>query len=343
MTLRSGQFWSALLLALSLGVTACQEPPPAPPRAERPDLSFTDFTLRQANPTGKPTWELRTPRIVYNNDKSAAQLTKPLGFLFDETGKVLYEIQGDRGSIEGENADVIRINGNVVARQMQEPGAVLKGEELEWRPNQQTFDLRRNVIGTYRDAVLKANEGRFDVRQQQLELIGPIVATLKQGDILSELKTQSPRWLLAEKRLLAPNPLQAERRDRNQLKGQGRSQRGELLLDPQILILQQQVELDALDPVAQLRGDDLRWNLPQNLVDSPIAVQGYYPAEQTTVRGDRGQANLNAQLIQLEGNAESFSAKDQARLQANRLIWNQKTAEATAIGGARYQRSRLSL
>lgn len=342
MSVLSARSWS-LLLVLGLGLSACQEPPQPPPRAERPDLSFTDFTLRQANPSGKPTWEMRTPRITYNSDKSAAQVEKPVGILFDESGKAIYEIQGDRGAIEGEKAEVIRINGNVVARQLQEPGAVLKGEELEWRPEEQLFTLKRNVVGTYRDATIKGNEGRFDVRQQQLDIIGPMLATLKQGDLVSEVKTDSPRWLLAEQRLIAANPLQAERRDRGQIKGQGRSQQGELLLEPQILILQRQVELDARDPVAQLRGEDLRWTLPQNLVISPVAVQAFYPAEQTMVRGDRGQANLDSQIIQLEGNAESFSEKDQARLQANRLIWNQRTAEATAVGGARYQRSRLSL
>jgi lipopolysaccharide export system protein LptA len=98
------------------------------------------------------------------------------GDLFQD-GKVVLQVSADSGEIE-EDGQKVFLKGQITATDTRN-GAVLRGDELEWRPKEDLLVVRNNLKGNHPQLQATAKEGRYFTRKQQVELLGQVAAYQK--------------------------------------------------------------------------------------------------------------------------------------------------------------------
>jgi LPS export ABC transporter protein LptC len=109
------------------------------------NLTFNNITIEQPDEKGQTLWKVKAKQAIYTPDKAIAKVKSPYGQLYQD-GKPIYKIQANEGEVR-KDGDRIFLKGDVVATDTRS-GAVLRGEELEWRPKQDTLVIRKNLRGT---------------------------------------------------------------------------------------------------------------------------------------------------------------------------------------------------
>ena len=99
--------------------------------------------------------------------------------------------------------------------------------------------------------------------------------------------------------------------------------------DTQSFELQRNIVATTIDPALQLTSERLVWQIPQQTLESPLALQiiRYQQDETVTDRlvADRGKVNLETNMATLNNNIELVSLDPQLQMATDSLIWNYKT------------------
>ncbi|MEM7769652.1 MAG: LPS export ABC transporter periplasmic protein LptC [Cyanobacteria bacterium P01_A01_bin.37] len=343
------RIWSRFLFALFLafplmfGAASCdrrsQSSDENAESSEEPnrDLSFNNITLEQSDDDGNLLWRMVAGKAVYSQDEQTAVIENPSGEFFQDDQATL-KIQATRGEVR-DDGDRIFLTGNVVATDV-ETGAIVRGDELEWRTGQEVVIVRNNIIGVHPDFTIAANRARVSIVDQRVEVNGNVAAISADEDL--KLQGSEIVWLLEDDLLLSDRPIQIQQLDGDEVTGQAQGERAEFNLATEVALLENNGRVVLKDPAMRLTGDSLQWDLVQNTIVASQPLRIIYREEEdetVTLRANQGNGNLNTQIFSIAGDAVITSQRNQSRLSANQIRWNVDTDDFVAEGNVVYRQT----
>ncbi len=321
-------------------------PSPRPERTEQseaidetqPGLTLEDVTLEQPDDDGKLLWRVRGEEVTYSSNQRVAYVTRPDSELFQD-GEIIYVVTADTGEIR-DNGNVILLRGNIVARGLKN-GAVLRGNELEWRPEDDILIVRDNITGSHPKIRARAREARVYNRQNRMELEGDVVANTVVEDPTTEpwLKLQAEvlNWQWDQELIQSPQPLRVEQFDNESVTDVVVGQTGALDLAEQVVDLKGNVQMELLEMPLQVASETLEWQVNEQVVILNQPVEMVHPEQQFTVNAQRGRLDLNEQVVRLRGEVIGQGQRNQAQMTADQLTWNVEQQTFLAEGAVNYR------
>ena len=298
------------------------------------DLVFTDVTLEQANSEGQVLWKLESVRATYQDDQQIALVETPFGILFRDD-EATYEVEAINGEVYQDGEKILlwdQVKITHLATQ-----AVLKGDRLEWYPQQELLVIQGNLVGTYEDLEFTANQGHYHGLDEIITLEGEIVAILQDSDL--RLTTDYLEWQVAAETVTGPNPTLIERFDPEDPEtvvewAKGDSLQVDLATERSTLSPNAQVSLNS--PPLDITSDTLTWDALQDLVETDKPLDILHRDNKIAVSADRGSMTLETEVVNLEGNVNGFNPQEQARLLANQVTWKIQDQWVEAKGEVTY-------
>lgn len=341
--------WSQLLLVsvllpgLLLGTTACNRPNRAFNKLAQDtkqledfdsSLTFNDVTLEQADEKGRLWWKVKAKQASYSKDQRVARIQTPTGELYQD-GRAVFEVKAASGEVQ-QDGNKIFLRGQIIATDLRD-GTVLKGNELEWRPKEDVLFVRNGFTGDHRQMQVTAQEGRYQTRSKQMELLRQVVATAKNPT--AQIRTDQLRWDVGQGKVRSDRPVQIDRYEGQTVTDRATANQAGFDLKTRVATLSQNAQLALAKSGLQVTSNNLVWSLNSQtaVADQPITL--VQQKQQVTMTADRGQMDLRSQTVTLNGNVRGVGQRNQAQLQANQLIWFLQTQQFEAEGRVVYRQA----
>ncbi|MFQ4140305.1 LPS export ABC transporter periplasmic protein LptC [Nodosilinea sp. PGN35] len=303
-----------------------------------PGLTLRDVTLEQPDDQGQLLWRVRGREVTYSSDQQVAFITRPDGELFQD-GEVIYDVIADTGEVR-ENGSVILLRGNIVATGVKN-GSILKGNEMEWRPQDDVLIMRDQITGTHPQLRAVADEARVFNRENRMELAGNVVANTVVADTQSDpwlkLQAQELVWFWADERIDSAQPLRVEQFKRNAITDVVVGQRGTVNLANQLVALRGQVAMQMLEIPLNMTSEALDWQVAEEQVTVNQPLTLVHPENRIRVTARQGRMDLAEQQIFLSQDVVAVGEANQSRMTSDRLNWNVDTQTLVAEGSVNYR------
>ena len=300
------------------------------------ELTLKDVTLEQPDENGELLWRVKAKEATYSSDRRLASLKSPEGELFQD-GQLVYQVTANQGEIR-EDGQSIFLQGNIVAVSPDNQ-LTLKGNTLEWTPDQDLLLVRDSITGDHPQLQATAQEARLFNKAQRLELLRGVVA-VTQLEPWNGFTSEKLVWQLDQEKLATDVPLQIEQYvsgDDRTVTDRLTGRQGEFDLLAQQATLRQQVQLNALEIPLQTNSNIAVWDVKTGtvVIDQPVQIRD--PQRQLTANANRGRLNLNTEILVLDGNARAVDQDTQSLLIADRLTWNITTQDVDGRGNVTYR------
>ncbi|MEH2382090.1 MAG: LPS export ABC transporter periplasmic protein LptC [Nostoc sp.] len=295
------------------------------------NLTFFDVTLEQADEVGRPIWKVRAKRAKYTKEKQIGQAESPYGELYQD-GKVVYKIKADVADIEQDGKQLL-LKGKIFAIDPSN-GIVLRGNELEWRPKEDLLIVRNQINGTHKQLQAVAQEARVKTREQRMEFSGGVVAN--STDPQMQVRTEHLIWNIKEEKLISDRPIQIDRYKDNKISDRGRGNSAEVNLKTKIATIQQNAQLELLDPPVQIASNSMIWNMNAETVTTNSPVRMFQRVENITVTANQGEMKIPQKTVYLTGNVNAIGQRRQS-LKSNTLTWYLDNKLVEAQGNILYR------
>ena len=354
--------YGLLFLVVSMGViTGCGGQNPEANKAEEPNvkkessLVFQEVTLEKFDDNGQPLWKVNAQKVVYGQDKKIANVTKPKGNLFQD-GKVVLQVEAEQGQIFDDGKQIL-LNGKIIAIDPRNQ-AVLKGDKLQWKPEESMLIMQENLTGNNSQLQFSARIGRYFTKEQKLELQGQVVAVVKEPPL--RMQSRYIQWLIPQEKINSDRILQISHYQKQdgspnsqtnlqltpdpnsknpppKLLQKVESEQVEYDLKTKVAILKKNVQLNSIEPPAQAVSNNITWNIIEETVLSPETIKIVQVKDQLTVTGNQGLLNLKTKIADLVGGVQAISDRNQSTVFANQMQWNLETQALQATGNVIYQ------
>jgi LPS export ABC transporter protein LptC len=298
------------------------------------NLTFNNITIEQPDEKGQTLWKVKAKIAVYTPDKASAKVTSPYGQLYQD-GKPIYKIQANEGEVR-QDGDRIFLKGDVVATDVRS-GAVLRGEEMEWRPKRDTLVVRKNLRGTHPELKMSADQATVFNRQQRVELKGNVVAIAT--DPALQMQGEKLVWLIPKKTVTSVLPIQIQRLKGKQVTDNATSEKADVDLATKIVKLKQNARLILSEPPVQLTGNSLIWSLNDQVLTADQPVTVFHQQQQITLTADKGRMEMTPKIAYLNGNVKAIGQRNQSRLVSDKLTWDINTENVVAEGNVVYDQT----
>ncbi|MDA0865357.1 MAG: LPS export ABC transporter periplasmic protein LptC [Cyanobacteria bacterium] len=334
-----------LFVALVMGLRAIRQDP-APNYVadeEQQDaltsgLTLRDVTLEQPDENGQLLWRVHAETVTYSPDQQTPDVTRPQGELYLD-GKMIYRVTARRGQIL-EDGQLVILTGNIVATGI-ESQAVLRGNELQWRVQDDLMVLRDRITGTHPQLRLAADEARVYEREQRMELEGEVIANTVVEDPSTEpwLKLQADilEWRWQDEEVESQASLRVERFLDETITEVISGETGLLELQGNRATLTNNVVVELLALSLRITGDHALWDVDaeQIVMDRPLRADS--EAQAVTLTAQQGQFDLADQIVNLTREVVVVGNRHDGRLTADRLRWNLATQTVVAEGAVNYR------
>jgi len=295
------------------------------------NLTFNNITIEQPDEKGQTLWKVKAKQAIYTPDKAIAKVKGPYGQLYQD-GKPIYKIQANEGEVR-KDGDRIFLKGSVVATDIRS-GAVLQGEEMEWRPKRDTLVIRKNLRGTHPQLKMSADQATVFNRQRRVELLGHVVAIAT--DPALQMQGEMLVWKMDKKTITSDLPIQIQRLKGKQVTDNATSDKADVDLATKIVHLKQNARLILSDPAMRVTGNSLIWSLGDQILTADQPVTVFQQEQQVTLTADQGKMELTPKIAYLTGNVHANGQRNQSRLTSNMLTWNISTQNIVAEGNVVY-------
>ncbi|HSM80584.1 MAG TPA: LPS export ABC transporter periplasmic protein LptC [Nodosilinea sp.] len=305
-----------------------------------PGLTLRDVTLEQPDEQGELLWRVKGDEVTYSSDQQIAFITRPDGDLFQD-GELIYRVVADTGEVQ-QNGNIIVLRGNIVATGVKN-GSILRGNEMEWRPQEDVLVMREQITGTHPQLRAVAQVARVFNRENRMELEGNVVANTVVPDPATEpwlkLQAQELVWFWEEERIDSAQPLRVEQFKQNAITDVVTGQRGSVNLASQLVALRGQVAMQMLELPLNMTSEALDWQVAEEqvAVNQPLTL--VHPENRIRVTARQGQMNLAQQQIFLSQDVVAVGEANQARMTSDRMNWNVETQTVVAEGRVNYRQA----
>lgn len=298
------------------------------------ELTFNNVDLEQADEQGRTVWKVKAAQATYSQDQQVAQVNNPTGDLFQD-GKPVYHIQAQEGEVH-QNGKQLFLKGQIVATDPKS-GLVLRGNELEWRPQEDLLIVRNQLTGTHKQVQAVAQEARVFSRKQRVELQGKVVANTT--DPATQLRTEHLTWLLQEERFIADRAIAIDRYQDKKITARSTANSGEFNLKTKIATLKQNAQLALINPPVQVASNSAVWDLNTETVTTDQPVRVVHHKEKMTMTARQGRMNLQKQIAYLNGDVVGSGQKGQT-INSQTLTWTIPTQLVEAQGNVVYRQTK---
>ena len=324
------------------GITACQSTSVEENQSDNTrDLgrSETQFILdnailEQSNTQGNIVWKVKSEKTIYTQDRQKAKLEKVTANLVED-GRVILQLSSDKGEIR-QNGLIILLQDQILVTDPRNQ-AVVRSEEAEWRPSEQILIVRKGIKGSNENLEVKADRGKYLIDKQRLELSGNVVGITIEPSL--RLKTDNLAWLIPQEQVVGDRPLEIVRYQDNTISDRVFANRGEVNLQQNILSLNQEVEIDSLDPPVQIAANSVQWNYQTRFVRSTQPIQIIDLKNKLNIVGNQGTVDLNRQIANLDNGTKGINNRNQSQLYARQLTWYIPTEKVEARGNVIYEQT----
>ncbi|BCL36186.1 LPS export ABC transporter periplasmic protein LptC [Nostoc sp. MS1] len=325
--------WNYLFLTtlLIIGLTACVGKLPANNQQNNADpgrrdssLTFFDVTLEQADEVGRPVWRVKAKQAQYTKEKEIGEALSPYGELYQD-GQIVYQVKGEKADIAQDGKQLF-LKGKILATDPKN-GVVLQGNELEWRPKEDLLIVRNKINGTHKQLQATAQEAKVKTREQRMDFSGGVVANSL--DPQMQMRTEHLIWQIKEEKLIGDRPIQFDRYKNNQITDRGRGDSGEVNLKTKIATVNNNSQIDLLDPPAQIIGKSMNWNMNTETVTTNSPLRIFQRVDKLTVTANQGEMRIPQKTAYLTGNVNAVGQRRQT-LNSQKLTWylDKKLVEA---------------
>jgi LPS export ABC transporter protein LptC len=303
----------------------------SPTQQVQRDLTFNDVILEQSDKQGQLYWKVKSQQAIYSKDRKIAQVQNPIGQLFQD-GKPVYDITAKTGEIQQDGATLL-LKGDIVAKAPAN-NLVLRGNELEWQPNQDLLIVRDRLTGQHPQMQTVAQEARVRSRAGIVEFLGGVRATATESNV--QMQTERLTWQFRAQQIIGDRPMKFDRYQNKKITDRGTAERGEYNLKTNIATLKQNAQISLQEPPLQVNGNSFNWNVNTRTIvaDQPLRV--VQRQQQVTVSGDRGRLETEKQVAYLNGNVKGVGQKQQT-VESDALTWYIQTQQMEATGNVVYQ------
>lgn len=298
------------------------------------ELVFNDVTLEQLDNEGDVGWIVNAAIARYSKDRKIARVEKPTGELY-QNGEVVFKVKAERGEVYQDGRQIF-LKDSIVAVDTRD-GTVLRGEELEWKPQEDLLIVRKNLTGTHDKADLSAREARFFSQQRRLELQGEVVMKAEEPPL--QLRGEKLEWKLDAQQVIAPESIQIDRYEGDKVTDRAVSEQATVNLETKTATLKQNAELTVLDPPLRVNSNELIWDLNAKLITSNVPVSVLHRQEQVRLSGNTGWLDISKKIFYLRENVQAFGGNDNTQLSANQLDWSIPSQEFEARGNVVFRQS----
>jgi LPS export ABC transporter protein LptC len=336
-------------LAVALGVRTCSNPNGIDYSAEQEEilgagLTLRDVTLEQQDDNGQLLWEVHADEVTYSPDQQVANLVRPEGELYQD-GQLLYRVQAESGTIR-EDGQVIFLQGNITATGIQNQ-MVLKGQNLEWRPEANIMIVKDQLTGTHPQVRAQANEARLYDRENRMELEGEVVITTVVENPEEEpwLKLQSSllEWQWEAEAIVSKQPLRVERFEQQTVTDVLSGQQGLLELAEKRVTITGDVKAQLLQIPLEMMTQKAIWEVEAETIQAVQSIKVINPQQKVTVTAQQGQLDLATQTAYFNQDVLALGDTNNSRLVADRLAWNLADQTVLAEGSVNYQQTNPDL
>ena len=328
-----------LLTVLLVGIFGCQTSTPNSNQTRSDTRSDTQLVLnnavlKQSNKQNK-VWKIKAERIVYSEDKQTATLDKVVGNLLQDD-EIILKISANQGTVS-DNGNLILLNGDIIVSDSRN-GSVINANAIEWRPQENLLSIKDDLVGIYPNLNVTATEGKYYTDRESLSIQGNVVATTKQPSL--QLSSDRLVWDIPQEKITSPSALEVVRYDEKQtITDRLKSDRAEVNLTENTIVLNKNIELITLDPQLQMATDSLTWNYQQRTGKTEQPIQIVDRDRQISFTGNRGEIDLERSIAKLQNGVRGISQQKPSELYARQLIWKIDTEEVEATGNVIYEQS----
>ncbi|MGP1382267.1 MAG: LPS export ABC transporter periplasmic protein LptC [Thainema sp.] len=298
------------------------------------NLTFENITLSQSDEAGNPVWSIKAEEANYSPDQKIATVTNPIGDLLQD-GEKIYNVEAKTAEVH-QDGEVIYLRGDVVATDTRD-GAVLKGEELEWRPQANVIFVRGGIQGTHPKMNASAQEAKVMTRDRTMEITGKVIATTKDPNV--RLQSEKILWNLQAETVVSPVPIKVERYEGNQIIDTVTGKQAEVKLQENLVRITEDALLTLREPPVQVSSNNMFWNLGKNTIVSNQPIRIVHQTEGVTLTADTGRMDLEQEIVYLSQNVQAVGQRDGSQLNANELTWIIPTQQVNARGNVRYRQT----
>ena len=288
---------------------------PSPPGEKESKLTFFDVTLEQADDTGKPIWKVEAKQAKYTREKQIAEVENPYGELYQD-GKIVYKVKAQKANIKQDGKQLF-LQGKIVATDP-ENGVTLKGNELEWRPQEDLLIVRNKLTGSHKQVRVIAQEARVKTREQRMELVGGVIANSFEPTL--QLQTEQLTWKINEEKLIGKRPIRIDRYKNKRITDRGRGNAAEVNLKTKVVSVTKNGQLELLEPPIQIASDYMNWNLNSEVVDTSSPITVVHRKDNVKVTADRGKLELPKNIVYLTGNVNGVGQRSQS-IKSKSMTW----------------------
>lgn len=333
------RYWRLLpILCLCLWLIGCSsqnstvQPTPTPTRTNtETSLTLFDGVLEGVDEVGRRIWTVSAKRGRYNQEREIGILDNPFGELYQD-GKVVYQVTAEKADIEQKGKQLF-LRGKIVATDPRN-GTVLRGNELEWRPQEDLLLMRNQLNGTHRQMRATAQEARVRTRKEEVDFFGGVVATSVDPSL--QIRTEQLKWLIKQEKLIGDRPMQFDRYENNRITDRGRGDRADVNLNTKIVNISKNAQIELANPAMQIVSDSMSWNLQTETVNTNAPVNVWYRTENVRAKADRGLFRIPQRTVVMTGNASAVGAKGQT-LRSQEFTWFLDTQIVQARGNVDYR------
>ncbi|MBD2664439.1 hypothetical protein B6N60_00837 [Richelia sinica FACHB-800] len=331
LSLSRNLYFLPLALFLLLNLISCSNPSLRKPNPENTsgqntdsNLTFFGVALEQFDEIGRPIWKVKAKQAKYTSEKQIGQAQNPNGELYQD-GQIVYKIQAEQADIEQDGKQLF-LKGKILATDPRN-GIVLKGNELEWRPEEDLLIIRNQINGQHKQLTALAQEARVKTREQRVEFVGSVVANSTEPQL--QMRTDNLIWQIKTEKLFSDSPIQIDRYKNNQITDRGKGKGAEINLKTKIANLKQDAKLELVDPPMEITSNSMVWNINNETVTTNTPVKAVHKTENVVVTANQGQMKIPQKTVYLTGNVNAVGQRRQT-LKSNQLIWylDKKLVEA---------------
>ncbi|MGK7889953.1 MAG: LPS export ABC transporter periplasmic protein LptC [Leptolyngbyaceae cyanobacterium] len=334
-----------ILGGIVTGLVACggnevvQEATDADEQAElTSDLVFNNVTLEQSDDQGLLLWRMIADRATYSQDRRDAVIEMPSGEIFQADGpadQAAFSVEAQEGEVR-QNGERLFLRGDVVVTD-EETGAVIRGNEMRWVPDDNTIVLRGNVRANHPEFKMTAQRVIVSVDEDLVEIQGNVKAETTDGSLL--FNGESVNWFLAEERFESDRPVRFQQRDGETIIGRAQGNQVTYDIATQIATLTDDAIVVAQDPPIRISGNALEWDKNKNTVAASERVTVFHRVENVTLVADEGLGTLDDQVFVMTGNVVVTATQNQARLRSDELTWTVSSQRVVAEGNVVYRQA----
>ena len=295
-------------------------------------LVLNNAVLKQSNQN--KLWKIKADRIVYSEDKQTATLDKVIGNLLQDD-KIILKISANKGTVS-DNGNLILLNGDIIVSDSRND-SVINANAIEWRPQENLLLIKDDLAGIYPNLRITATEGKYFTDRESLEIQGNVIATTNQPSL--QLKSDRLMWDIPQEKITSPDALEIVRYDKKTITDKLTSDRAEVNLTENTVVLNENIELITLDPQLQMATDSLTWNYQQRTGKTDRPIQIVDRDRQISLTGNGGEIDLVRSIAKLRNGVKGISSSKPSELYARQLTWNIDTEKIEATGNVIYEQS----